>query len=103
MAQQYYANKHNEQLITFMRETMEPEVFLHWCHLTALKYHVRAGKKEYESRAKDTDKRNDYIAEIVRHPLNKVEPVNYAEMAEIVIRSLDVQKEEFENWQSSEK
>lgn len=56
----YYENKHGKDLKSFIIE-MDPEAWLHFCLINAMKYQIRAGKKEGESESKDFDKRDNYL------------------------------------------
>ena len=47
----YYANKHGIQLKEFMAD-YDKFLYTQGCYWSALKYHIRAGKKEGESHAK---------------------------------------------------
>lgn len=56
----YYENKHGKDLKSFIIEK-NPEAWKHFCLINAMKYQIRAGKKETESVTKDLDKRDDYL------------------------------------------
>lgn len=56
----YYENKHGKDLKSFIIER-NPEAWEHFCLINAMKYQIRAGKKEGESESKDFDKRDNYL------------------------------------------
>lgn len=77
------------ELKDFMKIFM-PELWESACYWSALKYNIRAGKKEGESLEKDIGKRDDYIEEIAGDDLEK----------QYLIKSeLNVIKENFEKWE----
>ena len=76
------------ELKDFMKIFM-PELWESACYWSALKYNIRAGKKEGESFEKDLGKRDDYIEEIVGD-----DSVNQS----LIKKELDVIKENFEKW-----
>lgn len=61
---QHYVNKHGQQLKDFMLMKFGEKYYRIWCLLNALKYQVRAGKKEGNSYTKDIVKRDDYLKEL---------------------------------------
>ena len=84
----HYTNEHGMELKDFMK-TFMPELWESACYWSALKYNVRAGKKEGESLEKDIGKRDDYIEEIAGDDLEK----------QYLIKSeLNIIKENFEKW-----
>lgn len=56
----YYENEHGKDLKSFLIET-DFEAWLHFCLINAMKYQIRAGKKEGESESKDFAKRDNYL------------------------------------------
>ena len=84
----HYTNEHGMELKDFMKIFM-PELWESACYWSALKYNVRAGKKEGESLEKDLGKRNDYIEEIAGTDL---------ENQSLIKKELDIIKENFEKW-----
>ena len=76
------------ELKDFMKIFM-PSLWESACYWSALKYNIRAGKKEGESFEKDLGKRDDYIEEIVGSDL-----VNQ----ELIKKELSTIKENFEKW-----
>ena len=85
----HYQNEHGMQLKDFMK-AFEPELWESACYWSALKYNVRAGKKEGEGLEKDTGKRDDYINELIEN--------DGLEDYSLIIADLDEIKERFENW-----
>lgn len=85
----HYTNKHGMELKDFMK-TFMPELWEFACYWSALKYNVRAGKKEGESLLKDTGKRDDYINELIEN--------DGLESYSLILSDLDGIKERFENW-----
>ena len=84
----HYTNEHGMELKDFMKIFM-PELWESACYWSALKYNVRAGKKEGESLEKDLIKRDDYIEEIAGDDLEK----------QYLIKSeINIIKENFEKW-----
>ena len=77
------------ELKDFMKKFM-PELWESACYWSALKYNVRAGKKENESLEKDLGKRTDYINEIVEN--DGVEDFN------LILADIDAIKARFEAW-----
>lgn len=61
----YYENEHGKDLKSFIIET-DPEAWEHFCLINAMKYQIRAGKKEGESESKDLAKRDDYLESYIR-------------------------------------
>lgn len=87
----HYQNEHGQQLKDYMKEK-SPEVWRTVCQWSALKYNIRAGKKEGESKEKDLGKRDDYVKEFMEQPENDWF------FEEDLIKELNLVKEEFENW-----
>ena len=85
----HYTNEHGMQLKDFMKKFM-PELWEAACYWSALKYNVRAGKKEGESLNKDLGKRTDYINEIVEN--DGIEDFN------LILADIDAIKTRFETW-----
>lgn len=85
----HYTNSHGMELKDFMKKFM-PELWESACYWSALKYNVRAGKKEGESINKDLGKRTDYINEIVEN--------DGIEDFDLILSDIDAIKERFENW-----
>lgn len=85
----HYTNEHGMQLKDFMKKFM-PELWEAACYWSALKYNVRAGKKENESLKKDLGKRTDYINEIVEN--DGIEDFN------LILADINAVKTRFENW-----
>lgn len=67
----HYTNKHGKQLRDYMLAT-NPELWEQACLWSAIKYYIRAGKKEGESEFKDLKKCEDYLNE-----LNVIDPILY--------------------------
>lgn len=85
----YYENKHGNDIIDFL-ESEAKEMLLMFATVNALKYSVRAGKKQGESYNKDISKMEDYINIIKRNTNLK--------MSEI-IDNLTELKEEFNKFE----
>ena len=56
----YYENKHGKDLKSFLIEH-DLEAWEHFCLINAMKYQIRAGKKENNSITEDLDKRDNYL------------------------------------------
>lgn len=56
----YYENEHGKDLKSFIIER-DPEAWVNFCLINAMKYQIRAGKKAGESESKDLAKRDDYL------------------------------------------
>lgn len=76
----YYENEHGKDLKSFLIEK-NPEAWKHFCLINAMKYQIRAGKKDGESESKDLTKRDDYLESYIE--LTK-------EDAEQVYKDLDI-------------
>lgn len=85
----HYQNEHGKQFKDYMKEK-NPELWEQACLWSSLKYHVRAGKKEGESKEKDLKKRDDYINEVIE--------LEGSWGFEVYTRELDDIKKDFENW-----
>lgn len=85
----HYTNKHGMELKDFMK-TFMPELWEFASYWSALKYNIRAGKKEGEGLQKDLGKRDDYINEIIEN--------DRLESYSLILADLDGIKERFENW-----
>lgn len=88
----HYVNKHGKQLRDFILGRT-PELWEIACQWSAIKYHIRAGKKDGESKEKDLSKRDDYIEELLKFDIT-----NYQDK-ETVIGWLNEMKEGFEEFQ----
>lgn len=86
----HYQNKHGMQFKDFTKER-NPELWRQACLWSSLKYHIRAGKKEGESKEKDLKKRDDYINELIE--------LEGTWEFEDYISELDIIKEEFKEWE----
>lgn len=67
----HYTNKHGKQLRDYML-AKNPELWEQACLWSAIKYYIRAGKKDGESEFKDLKKCEDYLNE-----LNMIDPILY--------------------------
>ncbi|ABG21567.1 gp025 (endogenous virus) [Lactococcus phage KSY1] len=85
----YYANQHGIQLKEFMTE-YDKFLYTQGCYWSALKYHIRAGKKEGESLAKDIKKRDDYINDLIA--------LDWLNNKEEIIEELEYTNNKFENY-----
>lgn len=85
----HYTNEHGMELKDFMKKFM-PELWESACYWSALKYDVRAGKKDGEVLEKDTGKRDDYINEIVEN--------DGIEEFELILSDIHSIKKRFEAW-----
>lgn len=85
----HYQNKHGKQLKDYIKEN-DPEFWAMICNWSALKYNIRAGKKEGESLEKDLGKRDDYINEALE--------INDWSTKEEMLAELSAIKHDFENW-----
>lgn len=85
----HYQNEHGKQLKDYMKEK-SPEVWRTVCQWSALKYNIRAGKKEGESLEKDLGKRDDYINEALE--------IDDWFTKEEMLTELSAIKHDFENW-----
>lgn len=85
----YYANQHGIQFKEFISE-YDKFLYTQGCYWSALKYHIRAGKKEGESLAKDIKKRDDYINDLIA--------LDWLNDKEGIIEELDFTKAKFENY-----
>ena len=56
----YYENEKGKDLKSFLIEK-NPEAWKNFCLINAMKYQIRAGKKEGESESKDFAKRDNYL------------------------------------------
>lgn len=60
----HYQNEHGQQLKDFIIAN-DPEFWKVISNWSAIKYFIRAGKKDGESKEKDLSKCNDYVKEYV--------------------------------------
>lgn len=85
----HYTNEHGMELKDFMLKE-SPETWVTICGWSALKYHIRAGKKEGESLEKDLGKRDDYV--------NEMFAIDDSYSLEEIYEELDEIKTAFENY-----
>lgn len=86
---QHYQNKYGQQLKDFIIAN-DPEFWKIVCNWSAIKYYIRAGKKDGESLEKDLGKCKDYVKEYVA--LEETSSVNGS------MKELERIKAEFEAW-----
>lgn len=86
---QHYQNQYGQQLKDFIIAN-DPEFWKIVSNWSAIKYYIRAGKKDGESLEKDLGKCKDYVKEYVA--LNETVSVNE------VMEDLELIKAEFEAW-----
>lgn len=84
----YYENEHGKDLKSFIIE-MDPEAWEYFCLINAMKYQIRAGKKEGESESKDFAKRDNYLESYIELT---------GENAEEVYKNLASAVNEFNNY-----
>lgn len=85
----HYQNQHGQQLKDFIIAN-DPEFWKIISNWSAIKYYIRAGKKDGESYDKDLGKCKDYVKEYV----DLEEGVSINEAMEVLERI----KDEFEAW-----
>lgn len=85
----HYQNQHGQQLKDFIIAN-DPEFWKIVCNWSAIKYYIRAGKKDGESLGKDLGKCKDYVKEYVA--LEESVSINE------VMEELELVKAEFEAW-----
>lgn len=89
----HYQNKHGKQFKDFMKSNPKlAEIYYAGAQWSILKYAIRAGKKEGESKEKDLGKRNDYVKEFMENPENDW----FTE--EELLTEVSAIKNMFENW-----
>ncbi|NBK98343.1 MAG: DUF3310 domain-containing protein [Erysipelotrichia bacterium] len=86
---QHYQNKYGQQLKDFIIAN-DPEFWKIVCNWSAIKYYIRAGKKDGESLEKDLGKCKDYVKEYVA--LEETSSVNE------IMEELERIKAQFEAW-----
>lgn len=86
---QHYQNQYGQQLKDFIIAN-DPEFWKIVSNWSAIKYYIRAGKKDGESQEKDLGKCEDYVKEYVA--LEENVSVNE------IMEELKVIKAEFEAW-----
>lgn len=86
---QHYQNKYGQQLKDFIIAN-DPEFWRIVCNWSAIKYYIRAGKKDGESLEKDLGKCKDYVKEYVA--LEETSSVNE------IMEELERIKAQFEAW-----
>lgn len=86
---QHYQNQYGQQLKDFII-AYDPEFWKIVSNWSAIKYYIRAGKKDGESLEKDLGKCKDYVKEYVA--LNETVSVNE------IMEDLERIKVEFEAW-----
>lgn len=86
---QHYQNKYGQQLKDFIIAN-DPEFWKIVCNWSAIKYYIRAGKKDGESLEKDLGKCKDYVKEYVA--LEETSSVNE------IMEELERIKDQFEAW-----
>lgn len=86
---QHYQNQYGQQLKDFII-AYDPEFWKIVSNWSAIKYYIRAGKKDGESLEKDLGKCKDYVKECVA--LNETVSVNE------IMEDLERIKVEFEAW-----
>lgn len=86
---QHYQNQYGQQLKDFIIAN-DPEFWKIVSNWSAIKYYIRAGKKDGESEEKDLGKCKDYVKEYVA--LNETISVNE------VMEDLELIKAKFEAW-----
>lgn len=86
---QHYQNQYGQQLKDFII-AHDPEFWKIVSNWSAIKYYIRAGKKDGESLEKDLGKCKDYVKECVA--LNETVSVNE------IMEDLERIKVEFEAW-----
>ena len=86
---QHYQNQYGQQLKDFIIAN-DPDFWKIVSNWSAIKYYIRAGKKDGESLEKDLGKCKDYVKEYVA--LNETVSVNE------VMEDLELIKAEFEAW-----
>lgn len=105
MAQEYYANKYGIQLQEFLIWGSEWDLKFWQYNFTtgqgfaltnALKYVVRAGKKEGESYEKDMGKYNDYINMAVLMGFDKQEAEDWVALQKSIFEEFKGRKAELE-------
>lgn len=84
----YYENEHGKDLKTFVIKE-NPEAWKYFCLVNAMKYQIRAGKKEGESESKDFAKRDNYLESYIELT---------GEDAEEVYKKLASAVDEFNNY-----
>lgn len=87
---QHYQNKYGQQLKDFIIAN-DPEFWKIVCNWSAIKYYIRAGKKDGESLEKDLGKCKDYVKEYVA--LEETSSVNE------IMEELERIKAQFEAWE----
>ena len=85
----HYQNQYGQQLKDFIIAN-DPEFWKNVSNWSAIKYYIRAGKKDGESLEKDLGKCKDYVKECVA--LNETVSVNE------IMEDLERIKVEFEAW-----
>lgn len=85
----HYTNKYGKQLKDYIKEN-DPEFWAMICNWSAIKYFIRAGKKEGESEEKDLGKCEDYVEEFLDLRTDLDDDMVYDDLRAI--------KEAFENW-----
>lgn len=85
----HYQNQYGQQLKDFIIAN-DPEFWKIVSNWSAIKYYIRAGKKDGESEEKDLGKCKDYVKEYVA--LNETISVNE------VMEDLELIKAKFEAW-----
>lgn len=86
---QHYQNQYGQQLKDFIIAN-DPEFWKIVSNWSAIKYYIRAGKKDGESQEKDLGKCEDYVKEYVA--LEENVSVNE------IMEDLKIIKAEFEAW-----
>lgn len=85
----HYQNQYGQQLKDFIIAN-DPEFWKTVCNWSAIKYYIRAGKKDGESLEKDLGKCKDYVKEYVA--LEESVSVNE------IMEELELIKAKFEAW-----
>ena len=93
----HYEKEHGQHLFEFMKKNIKKEYVIGFCLLNALKYQVRAGKKEGNSSEKDLGKALDYLKEVPE--IEGIIAMSKETKFKALKNEIKDAKERFENWE----